>query len=191
VQHKRDWSAFAALKQATLDRLGVDRLERRLRSAGGGEMRALDLGCGEGALLQVLERRGWEAWGLELCPPLAGRAQKQGLRAVAGSLEGPWPEGGQLPTRYSLVLMNHLLEHLRNPLAALARARALLEPDGRLVLETPLQPDLDNIDHLHCFSAAALERALSDRGLQPLGWYDYVDDNYRHHNLACIARPSP
>jgi SAM-dependent methyltransferase len=178
VRHKADWAPWMRHKDLTLDALGLPRWERAL----GQPRRALDVGCGEGRLLQVLRQRGWEAWGLELNPQLAAEGRQHGLVTV-GSLEH-----AEQPARgHQLVVMSHLLEHLRAPLEALERVRTWLAPNGLLVVETPLRPDFDNIDHLYCFSAAALDLALRRAGFVPRSWFDYVDDNYRHHNLACLA----
>jgi SAM-dependent methyltransferase len=178
VAHKTDWAPFLAHKALTLDQLGV--------TASVQGARALDLGCGEGALLGLLEQRGFSAWGLELNPVMAAQARGDGYQAVEGSLEDAAPPAG-LPWPFALVLMNHVIEHLRRPDLALRRIHDWLAPGGSLVLETPMSPDYSNIDHLYYFSAAALERLLRATGLTPVAWIDYVDDNYGHHNIACRA----
>ncbi len=182
VDHKRDWAPFMEHKHLTLDRLGVSRRAPQAPSPG----RALDLGCGEGHLLEVLKQRGWEAWGLELNQVMAAEARARGFDVMEVSLEAPQPPPA-LRAPFRLVLMNHIIEHLRHPVRALKSVRALVEPGGSLVLETPLNPDFRNIDHLHYFSAAALELALGESGFHPVSWFDYVDGNYGHHNLACRA----
>ena len=181
VEHKRDWGPWKAHKGTTLDALGVHTPDHRADQP----PLALDIGCGEGAMLEVLARRGWQPWGLELNPAMAQQGREKGLSVAVGSVEAPRSEG--LPRAFDLILMNHLVEHLRNPVAAVCTAAGWLTPAGRLVLETPLTPDHDNIDHLYCFGAASLEILLSGAGLTPQRWYDYVDDNYKHHNLACVA----
>jgi SAM-dependent methyltransferase len=176
VRHKRDWGPWIQFKDLTLDRVGLPRWERD------GAGRALDLGCGEGRLLQVLRGRGWQATGLELNPVLAGEARRLGFEVVAGGVEH-----AALGGPFELITAFHLLEHLRSPTAALDRTRSWLRPGGVLVVETPLRPDFDNIDHLYCFSAASLELALVSGGFTPRSWFDYIDANYGHHNLVCLA----
>lgn len=178
VEHKRDWAPFLEHKEMTLRRLGVP--------APAEGQRALDLGCGEGVLLGLLGDLGWEAWGVELNPVMAAEARQRGLRALEGSLEAPSPPPG-LAGAFDLVLMNHIVEHLRAPELSLRSVRAVTASGGSLVLETPLNPDYRNIDHLHYFSAAALELLLERSGFRPVSWYDYVDANYGHHNLAVRA----
>ena len=41
------------------------------------------------------------------------------------------------PASFDVVLLGDVIEHLRDPVAALARLRPLLRPGGRLVLSTP------------------------------------------------------
>ena len=179
VQHKRDWTAWREHKQRTLEALGVPELERATAARA---RRALEVGCGEGHLLATLRARGWDARGVELNPSFSEQARALGFPVMTASLEQATPDG-----RFDLVLLVHLLEHLRDPLAALARVRGWLGPHGWLLVETPLRPDYDNIDHLYCFSAAALDLALRRAGYMPRRWFDYVDDCYRHHNLAVVA----
>jgi hypothetical protein len=121
--------------------------------------------------------------GVEVNASLAARARQLGHQVAVSSLEEAAPE-----PPLTLVVISHLLEHLRDPLQGLRRVRGWLRPGGQLVVETPLHPDYDNIDHLYCFSAAALDLTLRRGGFIPSSWFDYVDDNYRHHNLACRAR---
>lgn len=180
VAHKTDWAPFLQHKALTLDQLGVPLLE------GDAGSRALDLGCGEGVLLGLLRHRGYRAWGLELNPVMAAQARQAGHDVVEGSLEDEVPPAG-LPSPFALVLMNHVIEHLRRPDLALRRIHGWLKPGGSLLLETPMGPDYRNIDHLYYFSAAALELLLIATGYTPVAWMDYVDDNYGHHNIACRA----
>jgi SAM-dependent methyltransferase len=186
VDHKADWRPWVRHKHATLDALGLE--------APGVADRALELGCGEGRMLVVLDERGWRCQGIEPNPVFAAEARALGLSRGAPLNERPFDiaeaslEGVALDDEAcDLVVMNHLIEHLRRPLAALDRVRGCLRPGGQLIVETPLSPDFENIDHLFCFSAAALEQALMRSGFVPRAWYDYIDDNYHHHNLACRA----
>ena len=181
VEHKRDWAAWREHKQRTLDALGLADLERATA-----RKRALDLGCGEGQLLTALRDRGWDARGVELNRSLAEQARALGFRVTTAALEQAEPPDAP----FDLLLLFHLLEHLRDPLAALERVRGWLGPRGWLLVETPLRPDYDNTDHLYCFSGAALDLALRRTGLLPRRWHDYVDDCYRHHNLAVLATPA-
>ncbi|OGQ92993.1 MAG: hypothetical protein A2284_02400 [Deltaproteobacteria bacterium RIFOXYA12_FULL_61_11] len=179
ARHKEHWESWMEHKQRTLDALGIPSYQEQL----GEPRRALDLGCGEGRLLHVLAQRGWHAEGLEINAKLAHEAQGLGYTVHLGPFEQ-----ASFSEQFALITMNHLIEHLRSPLEGLEKVRTWLVPQGRLVLETPILPDYTNTDHLYCFSAAAIDRALRKCGFVPLMWFQYIDAHYQHHNLACCAK---
>jgi len=96
--------------------------------------RALDIGCGSGKLLRALNQAGWAAEGVDWDPRAAATAMTYaGCPVQAGDFcEIPLPANA-----YSMVLMNHVFEHLDDPLRALRRIRELLCIDGRAVLIYP------------------------------------------------------
>jgi SAM-dependent methyltransferase len=82
----------------------------------------LDVGAGDGALLDALSARGREALGLER------EAVRPDMRAVELSeIDGEW----------SAIVFWHSLEHLRNPGETVERAAELLGPGGVLVIAVP------------------------------------------------------
>ena len=100
----------------------------------GRQGRCLEVGPGAGVDLYCLRALGWEAHGLEVDPVAAGRAREtSGCEVRVGALEAAdYP-----PSRFDLVYMSHVLEHLPDPPRALERCRELLAPGGRLVLVYP------------------------------------------------------
>ena len=82
----------------------------------------LDVGAGDGALVDALRALGRDATGLERNPERADLEQRE-----ISDVEGEW----------AAVVFWHSLEHLRAPGAALRRAADLLEADGVLVLALP------------------------------------------------------
>lgn len=124
--------------------------------------RILDVGAGDGALLDALRRAGREAVGVER------RSNRPDVvEADLDDLEGSW----------AAVVFWHSLEHLPEPGAALERAAALLGPGGVLVVAVPnsasLQAQafgqrwfaLDLPRHLVHLTAAALLQRLRGLGL--------------------------
>jgi SAM-dependent methyltransferase len=97
------------------------RLARRLdRIAPAGPI--LDVGAGDGALLDALQARGRDAIGIER------RAKRSDVREVdVAAVEGRWAG----------VVFWHSLEHLRGSGAALEHAASLLLPRGVLVIAMP------------------------------------------------------
>lgn len=96
--------------------------------------RALDVGCAAGYFLSVLAARGWEVCGVEVSPFVARFARERyGLPDIrVGSLE----EAGFAGASFDLVTFWDVLEHLVDPRRTLQVARALIRPEGVLVLET-------------------------------------------------------
>lgn len=94
--------------------------------------RVVDLGCGTGDLLAHLAADGFEVVGIEPSP-LAEVARERGLSVVRGSLEDqPSPERG-----HDAAVMLNVLEHVVDPVAALATVHRLLVPRGVLVVRVP------------------------------------------------------
>lgn len=123
----------------------------------------LDVGTGDGTLLDALAARGRTALGLERV------ATRQDIRAGdLGDIEGQW----------AAIVFWHSLEHLPNPGDAIDRAAALLAPRGVLVIAVPnadsLQARLfgdrwlalDLPRHLVHLPARALVQRLRSRGLE-------------------------
>ncbi len=94
----------------------------------------LDVGCGGGLLLRMLRERGLSGMGLENSQAAAIAALKQnGVTVVCGDmLHSPIERES-----CAAVTMFHVLEHLSDPVSYLRRARELLLPGGRLVVQVP------------------------------------------------------
>ena len=118
--------------------------------------RMLDLGCGDGTVLWLARRDGWDVEGVELSPEHAAVVQRTlGFPVTASDIAS----FGGATGSYDVVVLTHVLEHLPDPVGALEKIRDLLTPAGAGVLEFP------NIDALD---------ARARRGLARLGIH-------RHH----------
>ena len=91
-----------------------------------------DLGCGTGSLTALLAEAGHHVRGLDLSARMvaAARAKAPGVDFRQGDASNPPYEPGS----FDVVLARHVLWALPDPAAALSRWRALLKPNGRLVL---------------------------------------------------------
>ena len=149
-----------------------ERLAPKLPRSG----RALDVGCAAGFSMRVLAERGFEVFGIE--PSAAIRTvavERFGTgRIHGGSLDdAPYPAAS-----FDLIVMWDVLEHLPDPIAALRRARELLAPQARLVIETQNIKALaarvlgrrwthfKHEEHLLHFSRATLRKALQSAGFE-------------------------
>jgi 2-polyprenyl-3-methyl-5-hydroxy-6-metoxy-1,4-benzoquinol methylase len=114
--------------------------------------RLLDVGCGDGGFLRVARVLGYAAEGIEFDAVAAAVAERQGFAVHIGGLaETQLSAGG-----FDQITLSHVVEHLHDPVAALARLRGWLRPGGRLWLQTP------NIE-----SAGAQRYGADWRGLEP------------------------
>jgi SAM-dependent methyltransferase len=153
------------------------RLYRRLLPGPG---RIVDVGCGDGRILDMLRRHGrsdWELWGIEFNDGAAAQARRAGYTVLAGRFETVALE----PASVDLMIMNQLIEHVEDPRAMIAKARAALRPGGHLVIETP---NLDSLDarifrrrywggyhfprHFTLFDTRTLPALARAGGLEPL-----------------------
>ncbi len=138
--------------------------------------KALEVGCAAGFSLQVLADRGFDVFGIEPSAPIRALAeQRYGKERIhAGTLD----DAPFAAASFDLIVMWDVLEHLPDPLGALRKARELLAPAGRLVLETQnveafaarllgkRWTHFKHEEHLVHFSPATLRRALDASGFE-------------------------
>jgi len=97
--------------------------------------RLLDVGCGSGALLARMRARGWEAEGIDIDSGALRLARAARLPVRHATLSDL---GTERPLRrFDVIVLDHVLEHLHDPVASLRAARQLLRPGGVLWLATP------------------------------------------------------
>lgn len=118
--------------------------------------RALDLGCGEGADVVWLARRGWVVVGVDIAPTALRRARaaaaaaglsESGARFVEWDLATYRPDGD-----FDLVTASYLHSRVDLPRTAiLTRAAGWVAPGGRLLITSHARPpwgtdDSDGVD---------------------------------------------
>lgn len=133
--------------------------------------RALDFGCGLGAWLDVLQDDGWLTTGIEPGPQ---------QREIAGRrhcmMATPPPE-----ETFDLVVVNHVFEHLRDPMAVMRAIAACTVEGGRIFVSVPdlgRLPDhgkwgyVKNERHICSYTVDALESLLGLAGFRLLAHLD-------------------
>ena len=129
--------------------------------------RLLDVGCGGGLFLGMMQERGLRVVGLDFSREAAGIAwRRQGVPALAGDLERAPLRAGS----FAGITMFHVMEHLYDPRAYLAAARELLAPDGRLVVQVPNAASWQARLLGRAWNAASISRCATTRRGWPAAW---------------------
>lgn len=153
--------------------LRLAQIERLTHGAG----RILDVGCAFGFFLSAAEKRGWEAYGIDLSPVGCRYATEQlGLRATCTTLD----RAGFPPGFFDVVIMNDTFEHLADPTHDLRQVWQALRPGGFLFLVTQDSgrrlvrllgrrwAQYKPREHLYYFTARTLRRMLEKTGFRVL-----------------------
>lgn len=100
----------------------------------------LDIGCGRGDYLKRMKDLGWNVLGIEPDPVSAQLAKSKGINIFNGPLE----KAGLEEESADQITMQHVLEHLIDPLVYLKECHRILKKGGRLVIYTP---NLNSLGH--------------------------------------------
>ena len=134
----------------------------------------LDIGCGSGETLALLQSIGWECYGLDIDRNAIAAARARGVKnATFGSFETM----KKYPDNYfDVIRLYHVIEHLDDPVTCLKLAYKKLKRGGELIIGTPSSDSLAaivfrqywiNLDaprHLYIFSPKTLSTlALKNR----------------------------
>jgi 2-polyprenyl-3-methyl-5-hydroxy-6-metoxy-1,4-benzoquinol methylase len=144
--------------------------------------RVLDVGCATGYLAEALGSRGNKVSGVEIDAAAAEEARPYLERLVVGDLERIDLGVELAGERFDVVVFADVLEHLRDPVATLRQAKAILGEGGYVVLSIPniahgsvrfallegqfQYRSLGLLDgtHLRFFTRESLEELLSEAG---------------------------
>ena len=124
----------------------------------------LEAGCGYGGNLGALAKFG-SVYGFELDDD----AREYAIATVGANLGAPVAFGvlpdepGFAESRFDLIVMLDVLEHIDDDIASLARLRAMLKPGGKILITVPALPWLwSKHDEIHHHKRRYSSRTLSD-----------------------------
>ena len=151
--------------------------------------RAYEVGCASGEMLNQFRNRGWAVSGCDPSPSAIAQAKTIfGIEADLGGEESAVIRQAGL----DLILVCHVLEHLYDPPATLARFADALAPGGHLVLEVPcaiapeaLPPGWFTFEHLHYYQPEILQRLLREAGFEVVEMRIAMTDE--HYPVIAIA----
>lgn len=129
--------------------------------------KVLDVGCGSGGVVQVMQECAVSCVGYDVDESYIKVGRQRGLDLRMGKLEDINGE------HYDVIILRHVLEHLHDPMKALMCLRALLSESGVLYVEVPNTPVSKGIPLHHCildhkwhFTPETFQAILQAAGLQ-------------------------
>lgn len=125
----RAYGSYVSRVLSTFYDLRVSRWAR-LKPEGGS---VLEVGCGPGLMLAAFHRRGWQVLGIERNEPAAEAAR----RAVKVNIVSTPVEALPVNARFDLIIIFHVLEHIREPVELLRQCAKRLAPGGRVIVNVP------------------------------------------------------
>lgn len=150
--------------------------------------RVLDCGAGGGEFAYLLTSRGYRLTGIEPNDGYREFARAEyGVDLYPGTLDDATFPAAE----FDLITMFHVLEHLRDPSAGLAKLTRWLKPGGYLYVEVPnalteasSPSNLYHYAHLYYFASGPLTQLARLAGLTPL----LVDAASSKANLSAVFR---
>jgi 2-polyprenyl-3-methyl-5-hydroxy-6-metoxy-1,4-benzoquinol methylase len=149
--------------------------------------RILDIGCGTGEFLNIMQQTGWETFGVEkdqAAVDFASSAYKLNIKA------GELADAGFGAKQFDVITMWHVLEHVYFPVVEMERIRNLLKNDGILLIALPniASPDaqfyrqnwvaLDAPRHLTHFTKKNMEDLCKRTGFEILETAQLIQDAF-------------
>lgn len=184
----------AALALAPKQRLAIDRWLMRFARVENG--RLLDVGCGGGGFLKQMQQLGWSVQGVDFDEQAVATARSLGLDVRLGGIEAA--EGA-----FDAIALNHVIEHVHDPLALLRDCARSLKTNGRLWVATPnlrsfgharygrFWRGLEAPRHLQLFTAASLRALIARAGLRAVGPLRTRAWGAEHFAASVMLRGSP
>jgi SAM-dependent methyltransferase len=150
----------------------------------------LDVGCGRGEFLYLLQKLGADVTGVELDANAACIARQIGVREV----HNKYLDRVDFETPFDVVVLNDVIEHPLKPIALLADVRKVLKDSGLLLIWTP-SGDAPNTDPEKITFRVDLEHMqyLSTRTIQMIaqsGWEILHLETLGFPNLDGMSTPA-
>jgi 2-polyprenyl-3-methyl-5-hydroxy-6-metoxy-1,4-benzoquinol methylase len=130
------------------------------------KLRLLDVGCGTGALLELLSTR-FDAAGIDTSPGAIEFCHKRGLTNTSVGDLASYPGSAT----FDIITLLDVIEHIEDDVEVLRQASRLLRNDGHVLITVPAFPFLWSVHdevthHKRRYVRSTLLRAVTSAGLR-------------------------
>lgn len=145
---------------------------RDIQPSQSGPGHLLEIGCSYGDLLDYFKEHGWTTRGIDRSSNAVQFARGRGLSCRNLPLEDYSPD-----SKFDVIVMIHVIEHLPNPVESLPKIRSWLAPEGILYLRLPnvgstfvtknrsnFLGQLKPFEHLFYYSIDTIKKLLKNAG---------------------------
>lgn len=186
VYYGKDNSKFKGPVESAINIFRSLKAKKLLKLKSSGKI--LDIGCGRGHVLKIMEDKGFTVTGTELSEDSSSHGSNHfGLNILpVDIIEADFKEN-----EFDMITLWHVFEHLYEPDLALKKIRKFLKPDGVLLISVPnygsIQSrlskskwfQLDPPRHLYHFTPETLEALLNKHGFKVVNKnYSSLEFNY-------------
>jgi len=146
----------------------------KLKSPG----KVLEIGSSTGVMLKLFQDDGWEVLGIEPSKTACEIANQRGIKTINSSFE----KASLIKSSFDVVILNHVLEHLKNPKLIFDKCQKVLKSGGIIFIDVPnfgslssriwksrwpyLLPD----EHNWHFTHRSLNKLFSSTGFKEIYW---------------------
>lgn len=100
----------------------------------------IDVGCGGGEYLKIMQGIGWNILGVEQDPIAAGILENKGIPILKGTFQ----DVSIKDSTADQITMYHVMEHMQDPVSAIEKCFRILKDGGKLIVN---MPNADSLGH--------------------------------------------
>lgn len=176
------------------------RVQKILKMAGKNK-KVLDLGCGDGFLMQELRKNNNTVVGIDIASKALEKAQKRGLNVFDLDLNTNWSKG--MEEHFDSIVAGEIIEHIFDTDLFLKNIYKVLKKNGTLILSTPniaslarrimlllgINPHIEvtarayDAGHIRYFTFKSLKKLLEENGFKVI---NFTSDSVNFDNKANI-----
>ncbi len=104
-------------------------------------LRALDIGCGDGAVAKYIKDLGCEVHGMDISSLALNQAETKGIYTKIGNVQEKLPYDQNY---FDVVFAGEVIEHIADPRYFICEVNRIIKKDGLFVVTTPNLAGLDN-----------------------------------------------